>query len=464
MPYTHTSFGQLKAALLARLGGAAEVFWTDDPAQPYSELGGYVIESLRTWGALTGYWRDRATFSLVQNKQFYDLPNTAGPGGIGGPDLLLGSTVKDQDLVAAIQFHLLEPATGNSWTGSDMWTLADVTAALERRRNQFLAETGRVVTRSVQNVGVPPPSGRLPIADTIIDIRRAAWVTPEGVYTNLWRADEWEVDAFSQTANTTPGPPSVFSTALVPPLGVQLIPSPLDGGQLELLSVQTSATLDPTAGVILGIPDDLCWVIKWGALADLLSGSSQGRDQARAGYCEQRWKQGIQLATLLPTVLQAFVDEQQVNILSIADLDADSPGWQNLTPATPLRVAMAGPNLMAVNPPPDANAHSVTLDVMRNTPVPTKDADQIQVGREELDAILDYAFHLAAFKEGGAEFAGSIDSLTRMIRMAAIRNGKLRAQSAFVDALAERGNREEQRRPGREQVDDSQDAGGQQQP
>lgn len=435
----------MRSELAARLGDTGKVFWTD------AELGIYIVESLRTWGALTGYWRERGTFDTTAGTTWYDLPTML--------PTIMGYSVTDSDVVKSIQFHLMEPATGTSWTGSEMWTLADVTAAVQRRRDQFLAETGRVVSHETQAVS-PPPVGRVVIPDTTIDIRRAAWRTPEGAYNSLWRSDEWEIDAFSPTAQQTPGPPAVYSVTLVPPVALQLSPPPADSGTLDMLVVQSGATLDPAAGVELGIPDDFAWIIKWGALADLLSGSVLGRDVARAQYCEQRWQQGIQLATLMPCVLQTLINDVQVNILSVSAMDADAPNWQNVTPAQPTLAVMGGPNLLGMSSPPD-DVYGVTVDVVRNAPIPTADADKVQIGREELDVVLDYGFHLASFKEAGAEFDGSVQNLTRMIRMAAIKNSKLRAQSSFFDALGSLAIRDTQRRPRTDQ-DVPVDAGAQQ--
>lgn len=441
MAYAHTAFGKVKSELALRLSDAGNVFWVDD------ELGNYVIEALRTWGALTGYWRDRGTFNTVAGTTWYDLPASL-------PNLL-GYTVTDRDLVRDIQRHLIEPATGISWTGSEMWTLADVTSAIERRRNQFLAETGRVVSHITQTTN-PPPNGRVAIDESIIDIRRLAWRQPDdttnpddpilGAYSALWRSDEWEMDAFSPDAQMTPSDPAVYSVTALPPVTLLLSPPPANSGTLDMLVVESGPNLDPATGVVLGIPDDFCWIIKWGALADLLSGSALGRDPARAAYCEQRWQQGIQLATLMPCVLQVAINSFGANVLPVAAMDADSPDWQNAEPAQPTLAVMGGPNLLGMSSPPD-DIYGVTVDVVRNAPIPAEAASPVQIGREELDVLIDYAFHLASFKEGGIEFDGSVQNLTRMIRMAAIKNSKLRAQSSFFDALGSLAIRDTIRRP-----------------
>ena len=108
-------------------------------------------------------------------------------------------------------------------------------------------------------------------------------------------------------------------------------------------------------------------------------------------------------------------------------MDTNLLNWQNDMQNTPTTIGMAGLNLIALYPPPNSGAHAVTLDVVRNMPVPVADGDSIQVGREELDVITDYAEHLAAFKMGGQEFAVTQPCYERMVRMAMQQNVRWRA-------------------------------------
>ena len=107
---------------------------------------------MRVFGVLTGFWRAQATFTTSASDPFYDIRTAGGFSG------LLGHAVTDQDMVKIIQYHLLEPAPGNSWSGTDMFDLDDVTRALQQRRDQFLAETGVVVSEVLLGLGAPPDS------------------------------------------------------------------------------------------------------------------------------------------------------------------------------------------------------------------------------------------------------------------------------------------------------------------
>ena len=60
--YNYISFAAAKAQLAARLYDAGEVFWTD------TEIGLYLIEALRTWQALTAFWRGDFVAPTVANQ------------------------------------------------------------------------------------------------------------------------------------------------------------------------------------------------------------------------------------------------------------------------------------------------------------------------------------------------------------------------------------------------------------
>jgi len=202
MAYTHTTLAQLKTQLAARLHDSSKVFFVD------AELGVYLTESLRTFNALSGMHRARQTLPTVASTAFYSLPTAMSAE--------LGYTVTDRDLINAIQYHLLEPATSSwagGWTGTEMFTMLDVQNALQNRRNQFLAETGVVLTYGTQAVG-SPPVGRITLADTVMDVRRAMWINSSSVKTQLWRSTEIGASAYDRSWEVDSGIPYAYSVPL----------------------------------------------------------------------------------------------------------------------------------------------------------------------------------------------------------------------------------------------------------
>lgn len=442
MAYGHITWAQAKTQLANRLGDSAKTFWVD------TELGLYLREALRTFGLLSAFWRERGALTTVSGTAFYTITTQT----YGSPTLtsLLGYTVADRDLIQTMQYHLLESAASQSiWGGTSMFTLDDLRYAIQRRRDQFLADTGCVVTRSLVNVALPQ-SGRQILADTIIDVRRAAWLgaSPFGYYSTMWREDERMLAAAGATWNTDSGTPEAYSVMAPPPLTMQLAPPPIATGQLELLTVDTGAALDPaTSATVLGIPDDLTPGVKWGALADLLSKDGPARDLPRAIYCEGRYQEYVQLARLLPVIVHAELNGVSTIPSTLQELESSTPNWENGT-STPTDVAIAGPNMVAVSPVPDS-AYSVTLDVVRKTPVPTADVDQVQIGREQLDAIIDYAEHLALFKRHGAEWMATRPQAESFLRQAVTYNQRLSASARAVLPASMQSEREKAARPRR---------------
>jgi len=433
-PYTYETWAALKTQLSNRLQDPSKIFWTD------TELGLYLSESLRIFSFLTWHWRDQGNFPTTPGTSFYDLP-TVLPS-------YLARTVTDRDLINSIQYHFQEPATSvwaGGWTGTAMFTMDDLTHALQKRRNKFLAETGVLITRTVQASGASS-DGRILMPQTMIDIRRIARLNT-GIYTNLWRVDEHELTAYTQTW-TTPAAqdPTVYSIMSTQPLIVQLAPSPTVSATIDILSVSSGADLSPTTtATIFGVPDDMTWIVKWGAMADLLQKDGPAQDPERAKYCEERYQHGVKLARLSASIISARIDTTPLLVCPLAELDAYHIGWQSSTPATPNILATAGHNYIALCPPPVA-ATPIYLDVIRNAPIPTVDTDLVQIGREMISTILDYAEHLAMFKIGGDEWKATDQLFEQFMSMAGNYNSRMSTCAKLWSEMHNMTNAEESTR------------------
>ena len=444
MPYTQITFSDLKTALFQRVGD--EVFYSDVGAYP--EIGLYVKEALRVWNAVANFWRDRVVFTTIAGQAFYRL-STASV--VSNPTDLLVPTLTDSDLTAEIMYHLLEsqplqpdPIDTTTWRGTDMFTLPWVLGALTRRRDQFLHETAITLQNDLIS-GVVSSEGRMNLPETTLDVRRVSWRALDGTHNHLWRMDEWEAQAQIPTWGYNPeDPPTGFSLILTPPVRIQLVPPPAAGGQLDMLASHSGTAL--TGGVLLGIPDDWAWAVKWGALADLLSNEGQGKDPERSAYCEERFQQALAIARHDPDVLWGQVNGMPTTLMALQDLDSGYPGWQDES-GQPVNIAVER-DIVALHPVPDG-VYSVTIDVLRPAPIPVLDTDVVQFGPEILDTIIAYAHHIAAFKEGGAEFTSTRAQFNDMLRLAADYNAKLSALAIFREALEDRSTRDEDRTPRR---------------
>jgi hypothetical protein len=441
MPYGHTTWVDLKAALAERLGDTA--FWTDDTGT-YSEIAAYLQEAMRVWGALTLRWKRRVTFTLEEDVHWYSLPAKTGT---------LAEQVTDQQCLMEIQYHLLEPLDQDGWSGSEQFTAAEIEAALERRRNQFLMETGLALTAESNSVSPAPSDGIVDFSTFfsphVIDIRRASWLE-SGTYAHLWRENEYSADALSMGWRQSPGAPKQYSVAATEPLKLQLIPPPANTGALHVVLLKNGASLDLSTGVALGIPDNLAWVVKWGAMADLLGKEGKANDAGRARYCETRWQQGIEIARVYSVPLTGFINGAQVGIHSVHELDALRAGWENEAAGTPDIIGVAGVNLIAVAAKPDSGPHSIAFDAVSPAPIPATETGDVQLGREEIDVVLDYAHHIAAFKQGGAEFQQTQRQFENMLRLAVATNERLAAANLHEDEFYDRSLHEPAVRPQRD--------------
>lgn len=655
--YNYITFAQAKQQLASRLYDATKQFWSD------AELGVYLQESMRTWNALTAYWRGDFTFLAQQNVTWYDLTDTSVM-----PNTLRPYTLTDADLYTAIQYHLLEPVGPiNPWTGvSAQFSADDVISAALRRRDELLSVTGCTLTRRV----VPAVPGRIQLPDTVVDVRRLAfligsqgtWQASEpdafifnpllntvypkpgtlnpggfqGESASVLNADlgadhfaeatvavlgtiipginnsvsvctgmtidpatgliscylfgirrdggyslTWEVNilpgtglgpptdfqrgpfpgfpdrfdlpfgvghvirlelsgnqltakldgtiVFGPLAADLPGAPfgitqltghhvgvegyptivglansiqlsnfrcgslpsgpvqvpllvnigdatipnhagvlihpddtwgeqsfdrnylqqpsripSTYLMSTEPPISFDTDAAPPPGGNYELLTVETNASID--MGIL--VPDDWVHVIKWGALADLLSRESNAKDPLRAAYCEQRYRMGLALLSSAPALLAMRSGNVPLQVDAVSGADQFQTTWQAAVSGVPEMALHAGLNKLALSPAADIKGpHSLTATVVQNAPVPTVDGDPLQVARDDLDVILDYAQHLAAFKMGGAEFLATIPLLQRFMKKAEVYGLKLAELGEYTSVLYALSQRENQMNP-----------------
>jgi hypothetical protein len=427
MAYAYLTFAQARTELANRLSDPSKIYWVD------SELKLAIRESLRYWNTAALFWRNRFTFNAAANTFWYDLTAAS--------NTLIPYTVTDREVISFLLYNLIEPQLDGSfnYVGTDMFTLSDIVSAVQRRRDQFLLETGMVTGQSIIN-GPIPPANRVALADKVIDVKRAAWIDNlSHNYSTLWRTDEYAAESFQFGWATAPeNPPTNFSTAVVPPITLSVIPPPQASGQIELITTSSGAVLNPASGVLLGIPDDFAWVVRFGALADLLGREGQSRDSGRAQYAEARWTEGIALAKQFTSIMTGYLNGVQVFPQAIRSLDSFRAGWQGEAPNISDTIGVMSWNLIALAPLPISTAISIMLDMVSNAPVPVNDGDFIQIGREDLDALLDMSQHLLAFKQAGQEFTDTVPLYQSAVTQAKLRNTKLKEEIPFYEMLDNR--------------------------
>lgn len=433
MPYTQPTLTAAIAALASRLNDQSNIHWTA------AELQTYLVEALRTWSVWTQQWRDRGSFTTTINEAFYDLTVEL--------PTLRGQSVTNWDLTLDVEYSLLEPPSANVWIGTDQFDLSQISNAIQRRRDQFLKETGVQLTRTTDLAVAAPVNGRYAFPEAVLNVRRFVWTPVATMFGKpLMRTDDWAANHYSPGWPISPlDSPFAYSVSTTPPLSAQLIPPPTTTGNVDYLSINAGAALDPTTETVLGIPDDYGWIIKYGALADLLGGDGLALDAARAQYCEQRWQQGIDMARAAQVVLAARINGVPVGVGALSDADVYSPMWQ-LVARVPKKFLLTGQNFIASWPPPGATGGPWTFafDVVRNAPVPAVGADILQISQDVYDSILDIAQHLALLKEGPGQLQLSMGLFERAQRAAGITINFI--QASQPDNAATAGQQQQDRR------------------
>lgn len=457
--YSYATLATAQSDLAARLYDSGQQFW------PASELASYITEALRTWNALTSFWRAEFPITLQQGNWFYDLTMITGS--------LRSFNVKDSDLISQIEYHLLEPQNVSyplAWAGSKQFAFSDILGALQRRRDEVLSATGCQVTRLV----VEASPGRIILPDNTIDIRRVVWfpagfvMTWDSSFPITWAgatftwdnpptggspstlrpADAWGKQAFD-LGYTVAGeaPPQTYLQSSQPPLSFDVDRIPPFPGAYDILTVNAGSPVTPDQDRLLGLPDDWSWLAKWGALADLLGRESNAKDVMRAKYCIQRFNEGLGLMNQASSVLALRVNNIPMAVDAITNGDDFNINWQALPQGPPRGAYTSGLNQLILWPGPDSSPYGAVVSVVQNMPVPILAGDLVQVGRDDYDSILDEAQHLAAFKMGGQEFADTFPLHGNFIKRATLYNSKLRILGQFQKPMYEISQIDDERKP-----------------
>lgn len=215
----------------------------------------------------------------------------------------------DQESLNTLQARLLEPQNLGASITSTQWTLSDFINALNQAQNEWLRDTGMVVTHVGYegpgiNTGIEAPAGQevVPLPQTIIDILRAAWIgvdtsTPPvpNAIADLPRDDAWSLDNMRKNWEIDENnPPYEYTESVAPAQEIYLANPPSDVGYIDLFFVAIGAVLSNT-GVPLTVPDIGVQGVQWRALELLLVKIGEAEDSPRAAHCQARYQENIWL-------------------------------------------------------------------------------------------------------------------------------------------------------------------------
>jgi hypothetical protein len=418
MNYSWLQFSTATQQLSSRLADSSNVFWS------YAECQLYIQKALRMFNAMTFTWKADFTYNPTS------LWNSLG--------LLASSprlrTLTDTNSYTMMEYMLLEPPTGGTWTGTSQFTISDLSQALQFRRDEML-QVSNCNQLLLQNIALTPNTRRTTLPDTVIDVERVRYIPVTGSPNTLYRDDTVAQEFYEAGYLQAPsGTPQTFMLSSEPPLSWDVDITPNQPGTYEAVVLESGAPFDPPTATLLGIPNDFAWALEWGALADLLGRESEATDRQRASYCLRRYQDGLNLLLKTPWAMLGKVNGVACDMPSIVEMDRYLPEWDSTPTSFGPCVVLGGIDFLAA---PVGSGIGVT--VLANAPVPTLDTDYVQVSRSNWETVIDLAQSLACFKMGGAEFQQGLELESRAIQACAVENTRLKSTGSFSDILAQRG-------------------------
>jgi hypothetical protein len=348
-------------------------------------------------------------------------------------------TITDVEVYAELEYLLLEPSnlTG-TWTGTNQFGISVLSQALQRRRDEMI-QIGNLNQSLLVGIPLTPNTIRTELQDSIIDVERVRYIPATGSPNTLYRDDtvasEWYEAPLYQL---NPGTPQTFSLSSEPPLSFQVDVPPAQPGTYEAIVLQSGAPFNPPTPTLVGIPDDLIWVLEYGALADLLGQESESTDRERSEYCLKRYQDGLQLMLKSPWIMLGKVNNVAVSLDSIVAMDRFSPEWDSNPSGFGPVIVTGGVDFVGA---PISQGIGVT--VLGNAPILDDTNTYVQVSRSDWETVILIAQARAAWKQGGAEFKASLELEKAALLACAAENTRLRSMGAFSDVIDQRGNQQE---------------------
>ena len=437
-PYTDVTLAQFITQISSLMDDTAQVYWTVD------EIQSTVHEALLYWGALTGYWRTRATFNACPFVQQFQGTAWAPPYVDLSQQLPLLRTRAYTlgQLVKEIQTALMESSSGVSGTGmSGQISVTAIISAVQDARNKFVLDA-RLPLSYHWPVASTPQSGIITLPDASVYVHRLAWQDSGGQWTPLWRQDSWAIDYSHPDWTVRAGAPKSYSESELAPLMLELAPPPLGGGSVEAFTVD-SLPLAVADATPLGLPDEWIHALKYKALSILLSSSSQLNDPLRAQYCQKRYEQYIEFSLSAISVLRVQVNGVPMPLDSLSSYDASNPYWMNTSGPPESAVCMY--DWVALIPAQLDQLYGVAVDITPTAPLPNL-TGYMPVGLEDLPNIEKYVRHALSFKCGGKEFTSTMSEYDGYMRAVDGRKRINKAKIQYLEPLFGAGLRDDQMR------------------
>jgi hypothetical protein len=396
-----------------------------------------------------------------------------------------------------LEWYLLEPPSGGAWTGTNQFSISDLSNALQSRRNEVL-QISACNNVLLQNLPLTPNTRRTFLPDTTLDCIRvrylaldtspaatgvsgansitvssstniaagqlvsgtgiALWSTVTSIngmavnlslpntgtvsgvinfYTpnDLYRDDTVALEWYESPLYQLPsGTPQTFQLSSEPPLSFDVDITPNQPGVYEALVSQSGTPFAPPAATLLGIPDDFAYLLEYAALSDLLGRESEAKDTQRSAYFAKRYLDGLQVMQKTPWIMLGSVNGVACSVDSLSDLDQYDVGWDSTPSDFGPVIVIAGVDTFA-----SPVGSSIGITCLGNAPLLDSSGTYLQISRDQWDQVLNEAQFLASVKLGGAEFMAATELDKQFILFCSQENSRLKSTGAFSDVIDQRG-------------------------
>jgi hypothetical protein len=234
------------------------------------------------------------------------------------------------------------------------------------------------------------------------------------------------------------GTPQTFSLSSEPPLSWIVDVPPAQPGNYEAVVLNSGTPFNPPTPTLIGIPDDLIFVLEYGALADLLGRESESTDRERAEYCMRRYQDGLKLMLKTPWIMLGKVNGVAVSCDSLRDTDNYSVNWDSDPSGFGPVIVTGGIDFLAG--PVGSN---IGVTVLGNAPITDSSGTYLQIAPSDADVMYNLAQSRALFKCGGSSFKEALALEAEAIKFCAAKNTMLQSSGAFSDVLLQRGQAQE---------------------
>lgn len=425
--FSYMTFGALKSELLSRLQDSSAQFTSN------VEAGIYLIEALRVLNVQCGVWNTDYQFDFNSGDTWKSINVAGSPRQ---------RTVTDTDIYTQMEAMLMEPMSGGVWAGTNQYNIGLLSAALQYRRDELLLQSAANPVNLLQLSPLLAVQTVLP--DSTLDLFRVRWIAQDSSMPYvLGREDVETANAFGPLLGIQPGAPDSWMITASSPLTFDVSCPPNQPGTWDMIASFAGVSFVPPVTTVLGLPNDWTWVALYGALADVLANSPEGRDSERAKYCLQRYDQGRKAMLKLPWLLEASIASISIDTPSYKEMDSWEQDWEQRHSINDPQIVVGGIDFVALAPfilDSDASVSSV-LTVIGNAPIPSVDADFVQLSRDGVDAVLNYAQHVAMFKAGGKDFALTSPLLDQFEAYCRKKNTQYAALGIFRPQMLLEGNR-----------------------